>query len=94
MTKNATSTGNTKISTFVLIAIYATLILSVVAIIVAVSAFYEGLIEVTIYLLAIGFIAMGLSGYYLFQSRKHVSTSNSTIPKFSRPSNAKNAAKK
>jgi hypothetical protein len=73
MTKNATSTGNTKISTFVLIAIYATLILSVVAIIVAVSAFYEGLIEVTIYLLAIGFIAMGLSGYYLFQSRKHVS---------------------
>jgi hypothetical protein len=72
MTKNATSTGNAKISTFVLAAIYVTLILSAVAIVVAVSAFYEGLIEVTIYLLAIGFIAMGLSGYYLFQSRKHV----------------------
>jgi hypothetical protein len=72
MTKNANSTGNTKISTFVLAAIYITIILSVVAIVVAVGAFYEGSIEVAIYLLAIGFIAMALSGYYLFQSRKHV----------------------
>jgi hypothetical protein len=72
MTKNANSTGNTKISTFVLAAIYVTIVLSVVAISVAVGAFYEGSIEVGIYLLAIGFIAMALSGYYLFQSRKHV----------------------
>jgi hypothetical protein len=73
MTNKANSTGTNKISTFVLAAIYITLILSVVAIIVAVGAFYEtGSIEVTAYLLAIGFIAMGLSGYYLFQSRKHV----------------------
>ena len=72
MTKTANSTGTTKISTFVLAAIYITLVLSVVAIIAAVSAFFEGYPEVTIYLLAIGFIAMALSGYYLFQSRKHV----------------------
>ena len=73
MTNKANSTGSNKISTFVLAAIYITLILSVVAIIVAVGAFYQtGSIEVTAYLLAIGFIAMGLSGYYLFQSRKHV----------------------
>ncbi len=73
MTNKANSTGTTKISTFVLAAIYITLILSVIAIIVAVTAFYEtGSIEVTAYLLAIGFIAMALSGYYLFQSRKHV----------------------
>jgi hypothetical protein len=72
MTQNANNTGNTKISTFVLAAIYITLALSIVAIIVAVGAFYEGSLEVTIYLLAIGFIAMALSGYYLFQSRKHV----------------------
>jgi hypothetical protein len=73
MTNKANSTGTNKISTFVLAAIYITLILSVVAIIVGVTAFYEtGAIEVTAYLLAIGFIAMALSGYYLFQSRKHV----------------------
>lgn len=74
MSKNANSTGTTKISTFVLAAIYITLILSVVAIIVAIGAFFEGSLEVTIYLLGIGFIAMALSGYYLFQSRKHVAT--------------------
>ncbi len=72
MGKNANSTGSNKISTFVLAAIYVTLILSVVAIVVALGAFAEGSLEVAIYLLAIGFIALGLSGYYLFQSRKHV----------------------
>jgi hypothetical protein len=73
MTQRANSTGTTKISTFVLAAIYITLVLSLVAIFVGVGAFYEtGNVEITIYLLAIGFIAMALSGYYLFQSRKHV----------------------
>ena len=72
MSKNANSTGSNKISAFVLAAIYITLALSVVAIVVAVGAFYEGSTEVTIYLLAIGFIALALSGYYLFQSRKHI----------------------
>jgi hypothetical protein len=73
MTSKANSTGTNKISTFVIAAIYITLVLSAVAIIVAVAAFYEtGSIEVTAYLLAIGFIAMALSGYYLFQTRKHV----------------------
>ena len=73
-TKSTNSTsGTNRISTFVLAAIYITLALSVVAIIVGVAAFYQGKPEVTIYLLAIGFIAMALSGYYLLQSRKHVS---------------------
>jgi len=82
MTNKANSTGTNKISTFVLAAIYVTLILSVVAIIVAVGAFYEtGSIEVTAYLLAIGFIAMVLSGYYLFQSRKHVTNLKIDAPK-------------
>ena len=75
MTQSTNSTASNKISTFVLAAIYITLALSVVAIIVAVGAFFEtGNAEVTIYLLAIGFIAMALSGYYLFQSRKHVAS--------------------
>jgi hypothetical protein len=74
MTANSTNStsGTNRISTFVIAAIYITLVLSVVAIIVGVAAFFEGFPEVTIYLLAIGFIAMGLSGYYLLQSRKHV----------------------
>jgi ABC-type multidrug transport system fused ATPase/permease subunit len=80
MSKNANSSGSSKISTFVLAAIYVTLILSVVAIVVALGAFYEGSIEVTIYLLAIGFIALGLSGYYLFQSRKHVANLKTENP--------------
>lgn len=72
MKKTANSTGNTKISAFVLAAIYITIVLSLVAIVVAVGALIEGSFEVALYLLAIGFIAMALSGYYLFQSRKHV----------------------
>ena len=82
MTNKANSTGSNKISTFVLAAIYITLILSVVAIFVGVTAFYEtGSMEVTAYLLAIGFIALALSGYYLFQSRKHVATLKIDAPK-------------
>lgn len=72
--KSTNSTGTSRISTFVLAAIYVTLALSIVAIIVGVGAFYQGTPEVTIYLFAIGFIAMGLSGYYLLQSRKHVAS--------------------
>jgi hypothetical protein len=71
--KTQTNTGTTKISTFVLAAIYITLILSIVAIVVAIGAYNEtGSIEVTAYLLAIGFIAMALSGYILLQSRKRI----------------------
>ena len=81
MTQNANSTGTTKISTFVLAAIYITLVLSFVAIAVAVGALLEGSTEVALYLLAIGFIALALSGYYLFQSRKHVATLKIEAPK-------------
>ncbi len=81
MTQNANSTGTAKISTFVLAAIYITLVLSFVAIAVAVGALLEGSTEVALYLLAIGFIALALSGYYLFQSRKHVATLKIEAPK-------------
>lgn len=70
--KSTSSNGSSKISTFVLAAIYITLALSLVSIFVGITAFIDGNIEITVYLLAIGFIAMGLSGYYLFQSRKHI----------------------
>jgi hypothetical protein len=75
VTQRSSTSGTNRISTFVLAAIYITLILSIVAILVGIGAFIEtGNAEVTIYLLAIGFIAMALSGYYLFQSRKHVAS--------------------
>ena len=73
MVTQSTGTGTNKISTFVLAAIYITLILSVAAIVWAVFAYYQNEpIELTLYLLVIGFLAMGLSGYILFQSRKRV----------------------
>ncbi|XES78142.1 MAG: hypothetical protein ACBZ72_04535 [Candidatus Bathyarchaeia archaeon] len=82
MTNQANSTGANKISTLVMAAIYITLILSIVAIGVGIAAFYEtGTYEVTLYLLAIGFIAMALSGYYLLQSRKHTANLKIEAPK-------------
>jgi multidrug transporter EmrE-like cation transporter len=81
MTQSANSTSTAKISTFVLAAIYITLVLSFVAIAVAVGALIEGSTEVAVYLLAIGFIALALSGYYLFQSRKHVANLKIDTPK-------------
>ena len=57
-----------------LAAIYITLALSIVAIVGAVTAFLDGNFEVTAYLLGIGLIALALSGYYLFESRKHVAS--------------------
>jgi multidrug transporter EmrE-like cation transporter len=81
MTQSANSTSTAKISTFVLAAIYITLVLSFVAIAVAVGALIEGSTEVAVYLLAIGFIALALSGYYLFQSRKHVANLKIDAPK-------------
>jgi len=74
MSKQADSTGTNKIATFWVAAIYILLILSLVAIAVALAFYEQGNVEVTIYLLAIGFISMALSGYYLFQSRKHVAS--------------------
>ena len=76
MSKNSSSTGTNKISTFVLSAIYICLVLSVVSIAVGSYAIMgnggNASLEAGGFLLAIGFIALALSGYYLFQSRKHV----------------------
>ncbi len=72
MAKQANSTGANKISTFVVAATYILLILAVTVIAVGIGAYTSGNPEASIYLLAIGFIALALSGYYIFQSRKHV----------------------
>jgi len=75
VSNKSTSSGPSKISTFVLAAIYITLILSIVAIVVAIGAFYQGEpMETTLSLVVIGFIAMALAGYILFQSRKRIAS--------------------
>ena len=75
MSNQSKNSGTSKISTFVLAAIYLVLILSIVAIIVAVNTFLEtSSIETTAPLLAIGFISMAMAGYILFQSRKRVAS--------------------
>jgi hypothetical protein len=57
------------------------LALSIVSLIFSVSAFIEGNELVAGYLLVIGFIAMGLAGYVLFQSRKRVASMKIEAPK-------------
>ncbi len=76
MTQNANQTGTAKISTFVTAATYITLILALIAIGVGIAAFFENPTnaEITIWLLVIGFIALAMSGYYMYQSRKHVAS--------------------
>jgi hypothetical protein len=73
VSNKSTNSGTTKISTFVLAAIYLVIILSIVAIAVAINTFMEtGSWETAGFLLAVGFIAMALAGYILLQSRKRV----------------------
>jgi hypothetical protein len=66
------SSGTTKISTFVLMIVLIVLALSLVALALAVNAFILGEEIVAGYLLVIGFIAMTLSVYVLLQSRRRV----------------------
>jgi hypothetical protein len=75
MSETSSSSGTTKISTFVLMIVFMVLALSLVAIALAVNAFVsgeEGGLALGGYLLAIGFIAMTLSAYVLLQSRRRV----------------------
>ncbi len=75
--KSTNGSGPTKISTFILAAIYVTIILSVVAIAVGTFTLYENReadVQAGIVLIVIGFIAMALAGYIMFQSRKRVAS--------------------
>jgi hypothetical protein len=72
MSETSSSSGTTKISTFVLMIVLIVLALSLVALALAVNAFILGEEIVAGYLLVIGFIAMTLSVYVLLQSRRRV----------------------
>ena len=75
-----TSTAD-KISTYLLTIVMIILALSIVALLWSVMAFTAGQTEYAGFLLIVGFIAMGLSVYVLFQSRKRVSNLKINAPK-------------
>jgi len=69
----APSSATSKISSFVLLVIFITLALSLVALILATQAWYTpGQEPVAGYLLLIGFLGAALSTYVLFQTRKRI----------------------
>jgi hypothetical protein len=79
MSQNSSSTS-TRISTYLMMIVLIVLALSIVALILAVSV-YPSRPDMAVYLLIIGFVAMGLSVYMLFQSRKRVATMKIEAPK-------------
>jgi hypothetical protein len=74
------SSAPNKGTSFVQILIYAVFILAAISIAAAVGALYQTpepspeTIQVSLFFFAIGFIAMGLAGYILFQSRKRIAS--------------------
>ena len=80
MSDNSTS-ATAKISTYLLMIVLIVLALSIVALVLSVQAFSVGNEIVAGYLLAIGFIAMGLSAYVLLQSRRRVTSMKIETPK-------------
>jgi len=79
MSENSSS-ATTKISTYLMSIVLIVLALSIVALILAVN-FYPSKPDMAIYLLIIGFIAMSLSVYILFQSRKRAARMKIEAPK-------------
>jgi hypothetical protein len=81
MSATSQSSAPAKMSTYLLMIVLIVLALSIVSLIFSVSAFVEGNELVSGYLLVIGFLAMGLAGYVLFQSRKRVASMKIEAPK-------------
>ena len=80
MSENSSS-ATAKISSFLMAIVLVVLALSIVALLLSVNAFLAGNEIVAGYLLIIGFIAMGLSVYVMFQSRKRAASLKIEAPK-------------
>jgi hypothetical protein len=78
--KASASTTTNRISTFVLLIVLIVMALSLVALGLAVDSFVRGYQLQAMYMLAIGFIAMGLSSYLLLQSRRRITTVKMETP--------------
>ncbi len=79
--KSTTSAATSKISNFLNIIVLVVLALALVSLAMAFNAFMEGEEIVAIYLVIIGFIALGLSTYVLMQSRSRVAAMKIETPK-------------
>jgi hypothetical protein len=73
--------ATTKISTYLLMIVLLVLALSIVALLLAVQVYLVGNEIVAGYLLVIGFVAMGMATYVLFQSRKRAASMKIEAPK-------------
>jgi predicted membrane protein len=80
MSENSSS-ATAKISSFLMAIVLIVLALSMVALLLSVNAFLAGNEIVAGYLLIIGFIAMGLSVYVMFQSKKRAASLKIEAPK-------------
>jgi len=79
MSGNSTSTSS-RISTYLMMIVLIVLSLSVVALVSAVYL-YPSDFQFAVVLMAMGLIAMGMSVYVLFQSRKRVASMKIEAPK-------------
>ncbi len=75
------SPATTKISTYLIMIVLMVLALSIVALISSVNFFVGGNEVAAGYLLIIGFIAMALSIYVMYQSRKRIASMKIEAPK-------------
>jgi hypothetical protein len=80
MSQNSSS-ASSKISTYLMMIVLIVLALSIVALLLSVNAFTAGNDMLASFLLVIGFLAMGLSVYVMFQSRKRAATMKIEAPK-------------
>ena len=80
MNENSSS-ATTKVSTYLMLIVLIVLALSIVALVLAVQVYLLGNDIVAGYLLVIGFIAMGVATYVLFQSRKRAASMKIEAPK-------------
>ena len=80
MSQNSSS-ASSKISTYLMMIVLIVLALSIVALLLSVNAFTAGNDMLAGFLLVIGFLAMGLSVYVMFQSRKRAATMKIEAPK-------------
>ena len=80
MSQNSSSASK-RISTYLMMIVLIVLALSIVSLLLSVNAFIAGNDLLAGFLLVIGFIAMSLSVYVLFQSRKRAASMKIEAPK-------------
>jgi hypothetical protein len=84
----------TRVSSFVLLIIFITLALSLIALILAITAFNTGNDVVAGYLLLIGFLGVALSTYVLFQIRRRMLRLRIEVPQITTTIECKKCALK